>query len=555
MVLPMRTAWRVLTGMMLAVAITACGGGGGGDGDSTPPPTGNRPPTITSLGAVSVPEETAGAFHTVTASDPDGNALTFSLSGGSDQAQFRITSAGGLSFVTPPDFEAPADANRDNVYIVVVNVSDGSSNVMQTLSVTVTDVVTSGFRVRRVATGLDQPVFLAPVPDGTGRVFVVELTGRVRIMTPSTGAIAPTPFLDVSSEVSLDGERGLLGFATAPDFATSGRFFVYLTILDGTIELRQYRTLATDRNRADPATADAILRIAHPRTNHNGGWIGFGPNDNMLYIAVGDGGGAGDPDNNGQNTATLLGKILRVDPRTDAFPSDPARDYAIPAGNPFASGGGAPEVWAYGLRNPFRNSFDPQTGNLWIGDVGQNAVEEIDLMRPGDAGANFGWPILEGTAPFRGGSTAGLTPPVAEYRHGSGDRSGETVIGGHVFTGLIDSLRGLYIFADFVNANVWSVPVSRLTVGSTLPASEFTVRNADFAPGAGAFTNIVSFGVDSANNLYLVDLDGEIFVIERAASNTPLAASFAPTRVQSTSTMERLVRAAMEKRQREANTR
>jgi hypothetical protein len=192
MVLPMRTAWRVLTGMMLAAAIAACGGGGGSDGGSTLPPMGNRAPTITSVGAVSVAEETAGVFHTVTASDPDGNALTFSLQGGTDQAQFRITSAGGLSFVTPPDFEAPADANRDNVYVVVVNVSDGSSNVTQTLSVTVTDVVTSGFRVRRVATGLDQPVFLAPVPDGTGRVFVVELPGRIRIMTPSTGAIAPT---------------------------------------------------------------------------------------------------------------------------------------------------------------------------------------------------------------------------------------------------------------------------------------------------------------------------------------------------------------------------
>ncbi|MDR7134751.1 glucose/arabinose dehydrogenase [Lysobacter niastensis] len=549
MVLPMRTAWRVLTGMMLAAVIAACGGGGGGDGGGSTPPMGNRAPTITSSGAVSVPEETAGAFHTVTASDPDGNTLTFSLRGGTDEAQFRITSAGGLSFVTPPDFEAPADANRDNVYIVVVNVSDGSSNVMQTISVTVTDVVASGFRVRRVATGLDQPVFLAPVPDGTGRVFVVELPGRIRIMTPSTGATAPTLFLDVSGEVSIDGERGLLGFATAPDFNTSGRFFVYLTIRDGTIEVRQYRTLATDRNRADPATADAILRIPHSTfNNHNGGWIGFGPGDNLLYIAVGDGGGSGDPNNNAQNTNSLLGKILRIDPASDAFPSDPTRDYAIPAGNPFAAGGGAPEVWAYGLRNPFRNSFDPQTGNLFIGDVGQNAVEEIDLMRPGDAGANFGWPILEGTAPFRGGSTAGLTPPVAEYRHGSGDRQGNTVIGGHVFTGLVDSLRGLYIFADFVTPNVWSVPVSRLTVGTTLPASEFTVRNADFAPGAGAFTNIVSFGVDSTNNLYLVDLDGEIFVIERAASNTPTAASFRATPLQ---VLERAARGARKENRRQ----
>lgn len=549
MVLPMRTAWRVLTGMMLAVVIAACGGGGGGNGgSSTPPPMGNRAPAFTSLGAVSVQEETAGVFHTVTASDPDGNPLTFSLTGGVDQTQFRITSSGALSFVTPPDFEAPADANRDNIYIVVVNVSDGSANVMQTLSVTVTDVVTSGFRVRRVAAGLDQPVFLAPVPDGTGRVFVVELTGRVRIMTPSTGAIAPTLFLDVSGEVSTGGERGLLGFATAPDFTSSGRFFVFLTVLDGTIEVRQYRTLATDRNRADPTTADAIIRIPHSMfSNHNGGWIGFGPHDNMLYIAVGDGGGAGDPDNNGQNTGTLLGKILRIDPASDAFPLDTARDYAIPAGNPFASGGGAPEVWAYGLRNPFRNSFDPQTGNLWIGDVGQQTVEEIDLMRPGDAGANFGWPILEGTVPFRGGSTAGLTPPVAEYRHGSGERQGNTVIGGHVFTGPIDSLRGLYIFADFITPNIWSVPVSRLTVGSTLPASEFTVRNADFAPGSGAFTNIVSFGVDSTGNLYVVDLDGEIFVIERAAGGSPTAASLGATRLQ---VFERAVRARQEDRRR-----
>jgi hypothetical protein len=286
--------------------------------------------------------------------------------------------------------------------------------------------------------------------------------------------------------------------------------------------------MAGNREQADPASGDAILRVPHPRSNHNGGWIGFGPDD-FLYIAIGDGGGSGDPDNNGQNPATLLGKILRIDPGRDGFPADDARDYDIPPDNPFASGGGAPEVFAFGLRNPFRNSFDPATGNLWIGDVGQNAVEEVDLLRPGDGGANFGWPIMEGTSPYRGGSTAGLTPPVAEYVHGAGTRQGNTVIGGYVYRGNVQSLQGLYVFADFIRPNVWTLPVSSVSVGMTLPSSEFTVRNADFAPNAGAITNIASFGVDEDGNLYLVDLDGEIFVIEPLASPMPGTRRRAPT--------------------------
>ncbi|MFC3550218.1 PQQ-dependent sugar dehydrogenase [Lysobacter cavernae] len=519
--LPGRITLQVLAMVMVAAVLAACGGGRGRVAVVVAP--GNRPPAFTSPAFVSVPEDTAGAFHAVTASDPDGNALTFSLSGGVDQARFRITPAGMLSFETPPDFEAPADANRDNVYLVAIAVSDGLATATQQLSVTVTDVAGAGFRVRRVVSGLNMPVFLAPVPDGSGRAFVLELSGRVLILTPSSGAVATTPFLDLTGQLSTDGERGLLGFATAPDFSASGTFYVFVTDPVGTIEVRRYRTLASDRDRADPASGDAILRVPHPRSNHNGGWIGFGP-DNLLYIAIGDGGGAGDPDNNGQNPNTLLGKILRIDPSTDAFPADPTRDYAIPTGNPFAAAGGAPEVWAYGLRNPFRNSFDPATGNLWIGDVGQGDVEEIDLMRPGDGGANFGWPILEGTAPFRGGSTAGLTPPVAEYRHGTGTREGDSVTGGHVYRGPVESLRGLYIFADFVRPNVWSVPVARLVPGTTLPSTEFTVRNADFAPDAGAFVNLVSFGVDASGHLYLLDLNGAIFVIEAAPNATPTAA-------------------------------
>ncbi|MDG2516579.1 PQQ-dependent sugar dehydrogenase [Lysobacter soli] len=504
---------RLAVIVMVAAMLAACGGGGGG-GNNTQIPGApvDRPPSFTSAAAATVPEGTAGVFYTATATDPEGKPVSFTLSGGADQARFLISAAGALQFITPPDFEAPTDANADNVYLVSITASDGTQTATLPLSVTVTDVTGAPLRVRRVVTGLNFPTFLAPVPDATGRVFVVERAGRVRLLTPSNGAIAAAAFLDITGQVSTDGERGLLGFATAPDFATSGRFYVYLTAPDGTIELRRYQTLANNRDQADPASGDAILRIAHPRSNHNGGWIGFGP-DGMLYVGVGDGGGTGDPDNNGQNRATLLGKILRIDPSSDGFPSDADRDYGIPAGNPFTAPN-APEVWAFGLRNPFRNSFDPLTGNLYIGDVGQGAVEEIDLARANEGGLNFGWPILEGTRPYRGGSTSGLTPPIAEYSHGSGAREGSSVTGGVVYRGPLESLRGEYLFGDFVQPNLWSIQTGVILQGTTIPSSRFQLRNADFTPTAGTIDNIVAFGTDAANNVYIVDFDGDIFVIE-----------------------------------------
>ena len=508
----MELARLAVTGV-LAAMLAACGGGGGSDGNEPLPgaPT-DDPPTFTSAAAATVPEGTTGVFYTATANDPEGRPVSYSLGGGADQARFILSAAGALQFLSPPDFEAPTDANADNVYLVSITASDGTKTATLPLSVTVTDVTGAQLRVRRVVSGMDFPIFLAPVPDATGRVFVVERAGRIRILTPATGAIAATPFLDLTGQVSTDGERGLLGFATAPDFATSGRFYVYLTVLDGTIELRRYDTLSNNRDQADPASGDAILRIAHPRSNHNGGWIGFGP-DGMLYAGVGDGGGSGDPDDNAQNRASLLGKMLRIDPAGDDFPSDPARDYAIPDGNPFTAPN-APEVWAYGLRNPFRNSFDPLTGHLYIGDVGQDAVEEIDLARSGEAGLNFGWPIMEGTQPFRGGSTTGLTAPIAEYLHGSGPREGTSVTGGVVYRGPLESLRGEYLFGDFVQPNLWSIQTGVIQQGTTIPSSRFQLRNADFAPDAGVIDNVVAFGTDSANNVYIVDFDGEIFAIE-----------------------------------------
>ena len=487
----------------------ACSGSGGGGGGGT----GNTPPSFTSSPTASVTENTTGTVLTATASDPDGNALTFSIGGGTDAAQFQITAAGALSFRAPPDFEAPGDANRNNVYEVTLAVSDGRTSTSQPVQITVTDAVGGGFAVRRVGTGFAAPVFLTAMPDGSGRVLVVERAGRIRILNPATGAIATTPFLDIVGQVSTDGERGLLAVALAPDYMTSGRAYVYLTALDGRIEVRRYTSSAANRDQLNGGVGDLLLEIPHPRSNHNGGWLGFGT-DGLLYIATGDGGGANDPDFNGQNRATLLGKILRIDLARDDFPADPARDYAIPATNPFAGGGGAGEVWLYGLRNPFRNSFDRATGELWIGDVGQGAVEEIDRVQITQGGLNLGWPLYEGTRPLLGAGPAGLTMPVAEYAHGAGPLQGNSVTGGFVYRGPVEQLQGLYIFADFVSNNIWSVPIAGLPPGSTAPSSSFTNRNAAFTPDVGSLSGIVGFGEDEAGNLFIVAIGGSVFMIQ-----------------------------------------
>jgi glucose/arabinose dehydrogenase len=506
-------ASRIACAAVLALTLGSCGGGAA---DPAPAPT-NRAPQFTSASAASVPENASGTVYTATASDPDGDAVTFAIAGGADAARFAITASGALSFTTPPDFEAPGDADRNNVYQVQLTASDGRLQASLTLAITVTDLTTGTFRVRRVASGFAQPLYLAPVPGSSGRVFVVEQGGRIRILNPATGAITATPFLDVSGSISSGGERGLLGFAPAPDFATSRTFYIYVTNAAGNTEVRRYRTMAGNLDVADPATADVILTFTQPFANHNGGWMDFGP-DGFLYIGSGDGGSGGDPQDNAQNRNNLLGKILRIDVASDAFPADNARDYAIPASNPFAASGGAPEIYAFGLRNPFRASFDRVTGNLFIGDVGQNAIEEIDLIRPNEPGLNFGWARLEGTQAFSGAAPAGATPPVTQYGHGSGPRQGNSVTGGYVYRGPVEALQGLYIFGDFVSGAIWSLPAADLVQGQTVASASFTIRTTTFAPppGQGTIDNIASFGVDAAGNLYIVDYDGEIFVIEAA---------------------------------------
>jgi glucose/arabinose dehydrogenase len=492
----------------LLLGLAACGGEDG----AAPGGPANTAPAFTSATTATAAENTNAAVYSAAASDGEGDALTFSITGGADAALFQISATGALSFKAPADFEAPLDANRDNAYEVTLTVSDGRLSATRAVTITITDSLAGGFAVRRVASGFAAPVFLTALPDGSGRVLVVERAGRIRVLAPSTGAIATTPFLDITGQVSTDGERGLLAVALAPDFPTSGRAYAYLTAPDGAIQIRRFTASGANRDMLDAGSSDVILTIAHPRNNHNGGWLGFGK-DGLLYVATGDGGGGGDPDQNGQNKSALLGKILRLDVSRDDFAGDSNRNYGIPAANPFASSGGAPEVWLYGLRNPYRNSFDRMTGELWIGDVGQDAIEEIDRVQTSQAGLNLGWPLFEGTQALPGTSTAGITLPVAQYGHGSGSLQGNSLTGGHVYRGPVEALQGLYIFADFVSNNVWSVPIAGLTPGATASSSAFTNRNAAFAPDAGSLTSITSFGEDQNGNLFIVTIGGDLFAI------------------------------------------
>jgi len=364
----------------------------------------------------------------------------------------------------------------------------------------------------RVASGLSSPVFVTAPPLEPDRLLIVERAGRVVVLDLASGVIAPEPFLDLSGQVATAGEEGLLGLAFHPDFASNRRFYVYLSNPEGDSEVREYLALPGNSVlRADPGSARLVLRVDQPAglSNHKAGWIGFGP-DGQLHVALGDGGGGGDPLGNGQNPATLLGAMLRLDPGRDDFPEDPERNYGIPSDNPFAAAGtgAAPEIWAYGLRNPWRDSFDRATGELWIGDVGQGRWEEVNL---GVAGANFGWNRFEGPDPFTPGATPeGLTAPLFAYGH----ELGSAVTGGYVYRGPEDVLQGAYLFADSGSGRVWA-----LEHGASPVVTELTGK---LIPDAGALNSPVSFGEDAEGRLYVVDFDGEVFrLTPRGTPGTP----------------------------------
>jgi glucose/arabinose dehydrogenase len=357
-----------------------------------------------------------------------------------------------------------------------------------------------------VGSGYTQPL-LVTAPIGDNRLFVVEKGGLIRVQDGST----VSTFLDLRPLVDSSGERGLLGLAFDPAYASNGRFYVdYIDATTRNTVVAAYTVSTPGASVADAGSARLVLTVPQPAglSNHKAGWIGFSPADpGRLYIATGDGGGSNDPGNRAQNLADNLGKLLRVVPL-------PGGGYTVPADNPFAGAvAGNDEIWAYGLRNPFRNSFDRLTGDLWIGDVGQSLREEIDFAAAGSAGgANYGWRAREGSIdnPAVGDAApAGAVGPLFDYAHGT---LGASVIGGHVYRGTGEpGLDGSYLFGDFVSGRIFSLRRS----GNT--AVDFVDRTAELGTPFGGST-LASFGEDGHGNLYAVGLNGNIF---RVASAVP----------------------------------
>jgi glucose/arabinose dehydrogenase len=348
-------------------------------------------------------------------------------------------------------------------------------------------------RLVEVASGLQSPVHLT-APASDARLFIVEQPGRIRIV--ENGQLLPTPFLDIAAKVSSGGERGLLSVAFHPGYAQNGQFYVNYTDKAGDTRIERYRVSA-NRNLADPASASLVLHVRQPYSNHNGGMVAFGP-DGMLYVGMGDGGGGGDPEEAGQDPLQLLGKLLRID-------VDAAQPYGMPAGNPYAGqSGGRGEIWAMGMRNPWRFSFDHTAKLLYVADVGQNRLEEVNVVPAGQAGVNYGWDVMEASDCFEPGSgcpRAGLTLPVLEYTHDDGC----SITGGFVYRGqAIPGLRGHYLYADYCQGWVRSF---RYADGQAVDKRSYPL------PGVG---NISSFGEDSQRELYVISHRGTVHRIAPA---------------------------------------
>ncbi len=377
--------------------------------------------------------------------------------------------------------------------------------------------------LERVSDSLSSPVFANHAPGDKDRLFVVEKGGTIRTLDLSLPSPTPQAFLTVP-DTDATGEGGLLGLAFHPDYAANGKYYVYVTVDNGGVSIDGQTSPFSShvREYTDPAIGIApmreIISWVQPRSNHNGGWIGFSPNDDQLYISSGDGGKQGDPDNNAQTLLESnpgqafdwepLGKILRIDVDGDDFPADVTRNYAIPTNNPYADDPNASdEIWADGLRNPWRASFDRVTGDFWIGDVGQGSREEIDFQSAAsEGGEDYGWNRREGVNNYNGGA---FPPeevlPVYDYGHGGGTFQGNSVVGGYAYRGPDPELQGNYVFSNTYSSRIWSFDPNDPsgTISSLLGSLPIDV---------GQVNTPVAFGEDSVGNLYVVDYsDGDIF--------------------------------------------
>ncbi|WP_337870618.1 PQQ-dependent sugar dehydrogenase [Meiothermus sp.] len=447
------------------------------------------------------------AQFSATATSPTSVNLSWSASDGATRYSLErrtgsgsFTAIGGNNLTATSYSDTGLTANTAYTYRVrAVNNSGSSSGVERSVTTPSTNPPPSGTepRVRLVSvvsSGLTQPLYLTHAGDGSGDLYVVEKAGRIRVI--EGGTLSAQAFLDITSKTSKGGEQGLLGLAFHPDYRNNSFFYVNYTNSAGDTVIARYSANRSTKL-ADPNSEQIVLTVDQPYDNHNAGWLGFGP-DGMLYIPLGDGGSGGDPQNYAQRldiqsgNRHMLGKVLRI----DVNGTEQGRNYRIPADNP-SLGGGVSELWALGLRNPWRTSFDRQTGDLWIGDVGQGSQEEISLGTGGGKGLNYGWKILEGTACYDNSITPGcssnsLTRPVHAY--GRGD--GYSVTGGYMYRGTrFPRMQGRYFFTDFGTGSLWSL---RLVNGTWTRKTEVS----------SAGNGLASFGEDEQGELYVISLSG-----------------------------------------------
>ena len=386
----------------------------------------------------------------------------------------------------------------------------------------------TNLQLQRLSASFSRPVFATEAPGEPGSLYVVEQhTGRIRILDTDTGDIDGTTFLTVPG-ISTGGEQGLLGLAFHPDYENNGYFFVHFTDTTSATRIRRYTATA---GVVDTQSVIDVISASQPQSNHNGGWIGFGP-DGFLYIALGDGGASNDfgtghtaeIGNSRDITNNLLGKMLRLEIDADDFPADTSRNYGIPASNPFVGVTGDDEIYSFALRNPYRCSFDSETGDLYIADVGQNMLEEIDVIPAGgDGGEDFGWRLREGTmqnpSSVGGDKPAGAIDPIHEYGRGNGLNQGRSVTGGYVYRGDIDALAGQYFFSDFVSNRIWSFKWDATQTPEQFDGTNFTSFfdwTDQLTVDAGTVNSVSSFAENSAGELFVIGLDGEIFKVTAA---------------------------------------
>jgi glucose/arabinose dehydrogenase len=373
----------------------------------------------------------------------------------------------------------------------LMTVSSGARQSDAALQGTPFDPANFSLKTELLIDGLDQPLYMLDANDDSGRMFIVEKTGLILIF--KDGTLNETPFLDISGQISSSSEQGLLSMALHPDFKSNGEFFIDYTDVNGDSQIERWHVGADTPDIADPTSAEPILSVDQPYANHNGGLVLFGP-DGYLYIGFGDGGSQGDPNGNGQNLGVLLGKILRID--VDRTEGD--LPYGIPEDNPFAGPTDArPEIWAYGLRNPWRFSFDRETRDLIIGDVGGGLWEEVDVDPAGTGGLNFGWVLMEGPdcRDQAACDQAGISPPIFAYTH---DEGGCSITGGYVYRGTeIPALSGAYLAGDYCSGLVWAIDP----------------QSGEASAPAETGLSISSFAEDAQGELYLIDLNGAIYKI------------------------------------------